>query len=62
MKVQDWLTKDGSSKILMGASAMLAWFYLVLTGQAPVDDFVEMLQGILVSVGIYHVALRNPKE
>lgn len=49
-------------KILCGILVMTAWGALVWQGLTPVNSFVDALRDILVTLGIVHIALTDPKS
>ena len=43
-------------KFIGGALIIAAWGALVVLKMVPADQFVNSLQGILIGLGVYHVA------
>ena len=49
-------------KFLAAASLIAVWLGLVLLGKADASQFVNMIEGALLGLGVYHSALHDPKE
>ena len=49
-------------KILVGFVLFAAWGTLIAWRMTDVQPFVDFIKASLFSLGVYHVALTNPKE
>ena len=48
-------------KFLAAFFIIAGWYALVFLGKTPVVDFIETLKLILLSLGVYHATLTDPK-
>lgn len=53
---------NNTEKILIGFVLYLTWALLVAGDKSLTPDFVSFLKDALLGLGLYHVALKNPKE
>lgn len=49
-------------RMLASIALIAIWLGLVLAGLTPVQEFVSMVRDALVALGIYHAALKNPRD
>lgn len=53
---------DNQKKIYCAAILIVVWFLLVLNKLTPVQPFIDLIRDVLVGLGIYHTALKDPKS
>lgn len=51
-----------SMKLLAALLCMSAWALLVWVGLTPVDGFVGALRDILIGLGVFATAMKDPKS
>lgn len=49
-------------KAIAAAALMAAYAALVFTGKVPASDFATLIRDALIGLGVFHVALTDPKE
>ena len=53
---------NNTEKIIIAAVLYLTWALVVSSNKALTPDFVSFIKDSLLGLGLYHVALKNPKE